>query len=87
MPIITWYKENPEITKRGASEFLETQAGLKKIRSWAFARGEWNLTRLGQRYFRDRPSDYIRSLPVRSASYEDVVTPRFNAGAICLSLN
>ena len=62
---INWDRENPKITKRGGTEFLETNKGPKKIRSWAADRGEWNVTRLGQRFFRDRPSEYIVSIPVR----------------------
>ena len=55
----------PKITKRGANAFLETNAGPKKIRSWGPERAEWNLTRLGRRFFRDRPSEYLISIPVQ----------------------
>ena len=63
MPI--YWDENPKITKKGASEYLETNAGLKKIRSWAPERAEWNLTKLGRRFFRGRPSEYLISIPVQ----------------------
>lgn len=62
---INWDRENPKITKRGGTEFLETNRGPKKIRSWAAENGRWMVTRLGERYFRDGPSDYIISIPVR----------------------
>ena len=60
-----WDRENPNITKRGGTEFLETNRGPKKIRSWAAEHGRWMVTRLGERYFRERPSEYIISIPVR----------------------
>ena len=75
MPIITWNRENPKITKRGATEYLETNKGNKKLRTWYPARGEWLLTGLGVRYFRERPSEYIVSLPVRY----DIIRERDNA--------
>ena len=72
---INWDRENPKITKRGATEFLETNKGLKKIRTWTPEHGVWKVTRLGQRYFRDRPSEYIVSIPVRY----DIIRGKDNA--------
>ena len=45
--------------------FLETNNGFKNIRTWQPERGEWKLTRLGKRYYRANPSNFIISLPVR----------------------
>lgn len=75
MPTITWDTENPNITKRGATEYLETNKGNKELRTWGPSRGEWFLTRLGERYFREMPSGYIISLPVRY----NVIRERDNA--------
>ena len=63
--VITWNEENPMTTRRGGTEVLETNKGFKKIRTWQPERGEWKLTRLGKRYYRANPSNFIISLPVR----------------------
>ena len=62
---INWDRENPKITKKGATELLETNKGPKKIRTWSAEHGVWKVTQLGQRFFRERPSEYIVSIPVR----------------------
>ena len=72
---LTWNRENPNITKRGATEYLETNKGFKKLRSWVPQGGQWQLTNLGKRYFRERPSEFIISLPVRY----NIVRARDNA--------
>ena len=74
MPI-NWDVDDPKITKRGASDLLDTNAGPKKIRSWNPERAEWMLTRLGRRFFRNRPSEYLISIPVQY----NIVRERDNA--------
>ena len=44
---------------------MQTNRGKKKIRVWLPPIGQWVLTRLGERYYRDRPSEYMISIPVR----------------------
>ena len=44
---------------------METNRGAKKLRIWQPDKGEWKLTKLGKRYYRTRPSEYIISIPVR----------------------
>ena len=63
MPI-TWEPDAMPVT-RGGTTFLQTNRGEKKIRVWQPAAGQWNLTTLGRRFYRDRPSEYIISMPVR----------------------
>ena len=63
MPI-TWDANATTVT-RGGTTFLQTNRGEKKIRVWHPPSGQWVLTRLGERYYRDRPSEYIISIPVR----------------------
>ncbi|MDA8582897.1 hypothetical protein N9L68_01665 [bacterium] len=38
---------------------------MKGLRPWVPHRGEWLLTALGDRYFREGPSEYMISRPVR----------------------
>ena len=45
--------------------FLQTNRGYTNIRVWHPPSGQWVLTRLGERYYWDRPSEYIISIPVR----------------------
>ena len=63
MPI-TWNDDAQPVT-RGGTTFLQTNRGEKKIRVWQPSAGQWNLTALGRRFYRDRPSEYIISIPVR----------------------
>ena len=65
---ITWNRDIPNITKRGATEYLETNTGNKELKAWLPSRGEWPLTRLGERYFRERPSEYIILYPTAITS-------------------
>ena len=44
---------------------METNRGPKKLRIWQPDQGEWRLTKLGTRYYRTKPSEYIISIPVR----------------------
>ena len=62
--LITWNDDAQPVT-RGGTTFLQANRGEKKIRVWQPAAGQWNLTALGKRYYRDRPSEYIISIPVR----------------------
>ena len=72
---INWGRENPKLTKRGGTELLDNGTASEKIKSCATVRGEWNVTRLGQRYFRDRPPEYIIQIPIMY----NILTTRDNA--------
>ena len=63
MPI-TWNNDVQPVT-RGGTTFLQTNRGDKTIRVWQPDAGEWRLTILGNRYYRQMPSEYIISIPVR----------------------
>ena len=63
MPI-TWDADAMPGTT-GGTTILQTNRGEKKIRVCQPAAGNWNLTALGRRFYRDRPSEYIISIPVR----------------------
>ena len=76
---LSWDKENPNITKRGATEYIETNKGFKKLRAWDPRAGDWQLTNLGKRFFRERPSEYIISLPV----HYNIIRARDNAEIQC----
>ena len=68
------FLETP-LERKSNSDYAETNRGKKRVRSWNPSKGEWNVTRIGRQYFRQNPSEYVISLPVRF----DIIRARDNA--------
>ncbi len=62
------------LERKGGSDFAQTDRGKKRVRTWQPATGEWKLSRIGLRYFKENPSEYVVSIPVRF----DVIRARDN---------
>ncbi len=63
------YEQNAEITRRGNTDYLKTDArtkdGWRSIRTFSTSTGEWRLTQLGKRYFADHDGlpEYVIHIP------------------------
>ena len=51
--------------QKAGQRFGRPTEGAKKVRIWQPDKGEWRLTKLGKRYYRKTPSQYIINIPVR----------------------
>ena len=62
---ITW-EDGAEVTRRGRSDVIDTNVGVRPARVFRGDLGTWRLTNLGKRYYAsiDGLSEYVWTLPV-----------------------
>ena len=55
------------VERVGASDWIETQAGRRRLRTFDGVRGTWRLSALGRSYFASRqpPSEFVLKLPAK----------------------
>ena len=78
MPIrITWDEENPDIERRGFTDYLKTNKGWKPIRVFdGRGQGRFRLTRVGKRFYeKNTLNSYVVQLPALFRTYKEAGAP------------
>ena len=68
--LIAW-AATAQLTRKGNADFLPTNKGSRRVRTWQPTSGQWKLTALGKRYFTGADSEFVIS-----PTSKDVISAR-----------
>jgi hypothetical protein len=78
------FDPNQKTTRRGDGDYIQTNAGLKRVRQLG-PDGQMKLTALGKKFYANKHTEYVIEIPVLIRTTDSKGRLRERTGNICLS--